>query len=112
MNECVDRLHLFRTEKLRQFLVVETVFGEQACGLLLQLVAAFQAAPTHGENRRVFEQHPDAPILTSLSGLGALSGSDVREIGDRDRFTDARNRRAYAGSAPVARQEPGDRGGR
>ncbi|AII10881.1 transposase (plasmid) [Rhodococcus opacus] len=107
IDEWVDRLHhLFRTEQLRQLQVVETAFGEQARGLLLQLDAACQAADHLAtETQRVFEQHPDGPILTSFPGLGALSGARILgEIGDdRARFTDARNLRAYAGSAPVTR---------
>jgi transposase len=52
-----------------------------------------------------FDTHPDAPIITSQPGLGALTGARVlAEIGDdRSRFRDARALKAYAGSAPVTR---------
>jgi transposase len=50
-------------------------------------------------------QHPDAGIITSFPGIGALTGTRVlAEIGDdRSRFQDARGLKAYAGSAPVTR---------
>lgn len=62
IDEWVDRLHhLFRTEQLRQLPGVETAFGEQARGLLLQLDAACRAADHLAtETQSVFEQHPDA----------------------------------------------------
>ena len=52
-----------------------------------------------------FNQHPDAGIITSFPGIGALTGARVlAEIGDdRSRFQDARGLKAYAGSAPVTR---------
>ena len=52
-----------------------------------------------------FDQHPDAKIITSLPGLGSLTGARVlAEIGDdRSRFADARALKAYAGAAPVTR---------
>ena len=48
---------------------------------------------------------PDAEIITSLPGLGSLTGARVlAEIGDdRSRFADARALKAYAGAAPVTR---------
>ncbi len=54
---------------------------------------------------RVFSQHPDAGIITSFPGTGALAGARVlAETGDdRSRFQDARGLKAYAGSAPVTR---------
>jgi transposase len=52
-----------------------------------------------------FNQHPDAGIITSFPGIGALTGARVlAETGDdRSRFQDARGLKAYAGSAPVTR---------
>ena len=52
-----------------------------------------------------FNQHPDAGIITSFPGLGALTGARVlAEIGDdRSRFQDAKGLKAYAGAAPVTR---------
>jgi hypothetical protein len=52
-----------------------------------------------------FERHPDAEILRSLPGLGAILGARVlAEFGDApDRYADARARRNYAGTAPITR---------
>jgi transposase len=90
-------------EDLHQPPLVEQAFGRQTLALLRQLDTACAnaedlaaAATTH------FEQHPDAEIITSLPGLGSLTGARVlAEIGDdRSRFADARALKAYAGSAP------------
>jgi transposase len=52
-----------------------------------------------------FEGHPDAEILRGLPGLGLILGARVlAEFGDDPtRYTDARARRCYAGSAPITR---------
>jgi transposase len=52
-----------------------------------------------------FERHPDAEILRSLPGLGAILGARVlADIGDApDRYLDAKARRNYAGTAPITR---------
>lgn len=52
-----------------------------------------------------FDGHPDAEILRSLAGLGAVLGARVLgEFGDDPaRFADARGRKAYAGTAPITR---------
>lgn len=61
-----------------------------------QLLAATQAA---------FVEHPDAEIITSFPGLGAINGARLlAEIGDdRGRFRNARALKAYAGSAAITR---------
>ena len=52
-----------------------------------------------------FEQHPDAAVVRSLPGLGAILGARVLgEFGDvPDRYLDAKSRRNYAGTSPVTR---------
>jgi hypothetical protein len=52
-----------------------------------------------------FEQHPDAELLRSLPGLGAILGARaLAEFGDApNRYADARARRNYAGTAPITR---------
>jgi transposase len=52
-----------------------------------------------------FQQHPDYETITSFPGFGDQTGARVlAEIGDdRDRFTDPRALKAYAGSAPITR---------
>ena len=75
-------------------------------GLLGQLDAACAAAADleHAATES-FNLHPDAGIITSFPGLGALTGARVlAEIGDdRSRFQDAKGLKAYAGAAPITR---------
>ena len=86
--------------------LVEDAFGVQARALLRQLeVACTNADELAAAAVAHFDRHPDAEIITSLPGLGSLTGARVlAEIGDdRSRFADARSLKAYAGSAPVTR---------
>ena len=80
--------------------------GRQALALLGQLDAACAAAADL-ERAAVesFNLHPDAGIITSFPGLGALTGARVlAETGDdRSRFQDAKGLKAYAGAAPITR---------
>jgi transposase len=92
--------------QMRQLPLVEAAMGRQALALLGQLDAACAAADDL-ERAAVesFNLHPDAGIITSFPGLGALTGARVlAEIGDdRSRFQDAKGLKAYAGAAPVTR---------
>ena len=92
--------------QMRQLPLVEAAMGRQALALLGQLNAACAAADDleHAATES-FNQHPDAGIITSFPGLGALTGARVlAEIGDdRSRFADAKGLKAYAGAAPVTR---------
>jgi transposase len=96
----------FRAEQMRQLPLVEQAMGQQALALLGQLDAACAAADDleHAVTES-FNQHPDAGIITSFPGLGALTGARVlAEIGDdRSRFQDAKGLKAYAGAAPITR---------
>jgi transposase len=96
----------FRTPQMRQLPLVEQAMGRQALALLRQLDAACTSADDL-ERAAVesFSQHPDAGIITSFPGIGALTGARVlAETGDdRSRFTDAKGLKAYAGAAPVTR---------
>jgi transposase len=96
----------FRKEQMRQPPLVEQAMGKQALALLRQLDAACASADDLEQAAvESFNQHPDAGIITSFPGLGALTGARVlAETGDdRSRFQDARGLKAYAGSAPVTR---------
>jgi transposase len=78
----------------------------QALALLRQLDAACQSADDLQQAaEESFSQHPDAGIITSFPGIGALTGARVlAEIGDdRSRFQDARGLKAYAGAAPITK---------
>lgn len=52
-----------------------------------------------------FNQHPDAELLLRLPGLGVILAARVlAEFGDApNRYTDAKARRNYAGTAPITR---------
>ena len=96
----------FRAPQMRQLPLVEHAMGRQALALLGQLDAACAAAADL-EHAAVESSnlHPDAGIITSFPGLGALTGARVlAEIGDdRSRFQDAKGLKAYAGAAPITR---------
>jgi transposase len=102
-----DRIQaILRAEYLRQLPLVEDAFGRQAIALLRQLdTACTNADALASATIELFDTHPDAAIITSQPGLGALTGARMlAEIGDdRSRFHDARALKAYAGSAPVTR---------
>jgi transposase len=96
----------FRAEQMRQLPRVEDAMGRQALALLRQLDAACaSAAGLEQAATESFNLHPDAGIITSFPGLGALTGARVlAEIGDdRSRFQDAKGLKAYAGAAPITR---------
>ena len=96
----------FRAEQMHQLPLVEDAMGRQALALLRQLDAACASAgDLEQAATESFSQHPDAGIITSFPGLGALTGARVlAEIGDdRSRFHDAKGLKAYAGAAPITR---------
>lgn len=97
---------IFRQPQMRQLPLVERAMGRQALALLRQLDAACAAAEDLKQAAvESFDQHPDAGLITSFPGLGALTGARVLgEIGDdRSRFADAKGLKAYAGAAPVTK---------
>ncbi|WP_328601329.1 IS110 family RNA-guided transposase [Actinomadura physcomitrii] len=101
------RIHQALTsEHLRQPSPVEQAMGRRAVALLRALdTACVNAEELAAAAEEAFDQHPDSEIITSLPGLGRLTGARVlAEIGDdRSRFADARSLKAYAGAAPVTR---------
>jgi transposase len=107
IDEEAQRLReALRTGQMRQLPLVEEAMGRQALALLRQLDAACtSAADLEAAATESFNQHPDAGIITSFPGIGALTGARVlAEIGDdRSRFQDAKGLKAYAGAAPVTR---------
>ena len=88
---------------MRQLPLVEHAMGRQTLALLGQLDAACAAAADleHAATES-FNLHPDAGIITSFPGLGALTGARVlAEIGDdRSRFQDAKGLKASAAPPP------------
>ena len=96
----------FRTEQMRQLPLVEQAMGRQSLALPGQLNAACaSASDLERAATESFSLHPDAGIITSFPGLGALTGARVlAEIGDdRSRVSDAKGLKAYAGAAPITR---------
>lgn len=95
-----------RHPQLRQPALIEEAMGVQALALLSTLDTECRNVDQLGVAcKDTFGQHPDYGIITSFPGLGDTTGARVlAELGDdRDRFTDARAVKAYAGSAPVTR---------
>jgi hypothetical protein len=91
---------------MRQLPLVEQATGRRTLALPGQPGAACTAADDLGQAAaESFNLHPDAGIITSFPGLGALTGARVpAETGDdRSRFRDAKGLKAYAGAAPVTR---------
>jgi transposase len=66
---------------------------------------ASRSAGLEAELAQSFESHPDAEIIRSLPGLGAVLGARVlAEFGDEPtRFADARARKNYAGTSPITK---------
>jgi len=96
----------FRVPQMRQLPLVEQAMGRQTLALLGQLNAACTStSDLERAATESFNLHPDAGIITSFPGLGALTGARVlAEIGDdRSRFQDAKGLKAYAGAAPITR---------
>ncbi|TPG36469.1 IS110 family transposase [Mycolicibacterium hodleri] len=95
-----------RAPHLRHPEVVEAAMGQQAHTYAKSLATvAENVATLEASLTAAFAHHPDAPILVSFPGLGAVLGARLLgEIGDdRTRFATARGLKAYAGTAPVTR---------
>nr|WP_315986614.1 transposase [Streptomyces sp. ms191] len=86
--------------------LVEVALGKQMLALLFQLEAACSTTDNLAEAvEEAFPQHPDAEIILCFPGLGTQLGARVlAEIGDdRQRFSNARGLKAYAGASPITR---------
>jgi transposase len=72
-----DRLHaVLRAEYLHHPQLVEDAFGMQALALLRQLnLTCSNADELAAATIEHFDQHPDVEIITSLPGLGSLTGA-------------------------------------
>lgn len=95
-----------RRPQLRQPTLVEQAMGRQATALLATLnTECASGDDLTTASVEAFRQHRDYQIITSFPGLGESTGARVlAELGDdRDRFTDARGLKSFAGSAPITR---------
>ena len=93
-----------RSEQLAAPAPVAAAFGattRAAVGIIVELNR--QIAELEAELATHFEAHPDADIYRSLPGLGVILGARVLgEFGDDpNRYTSAKSRRNYAGTAPL-----------
>ena len=95
-----------RAAALRQPAPVEHALGVAALGLIEVIIAMSEAiAALKAELAILFDQHAQAPIITSFPGLGPVLGARILgELGDDlHRFIDARGLRSFAGTAPITR---------
>jgi transposase len=93
-----------RTEQLEPPAVLADAFGAAVAASVAVLAEMNrQVKALEAELERAFEQHPDAEIIRSQPGLGAVVGARVLgEFGDDpNRYADAKARRNYAGTAPI-----------
>jgi transposase len=95
-----------RGEQLALPQALAAAYGVSVRSLVAVISAmATQIEVLQAEVNRCFGQHPDAEIITSQPGLGAVLGARVlAEFGDaKDRYADAKARRNYAGTSPITK---------
>jgi Transposase/Transposase IS116/IS110/IS902 family len=93
-----------RADQLEPAAVLADAFGaavSASVGVLTEMNR--QIAALEAELSRTFERHPDVEIIRSQPGLGVVVGARVLgEFGDDpNRYSDARARKNYAGTAPI-----------
>jgi transposase len=97
---------LLRAPGLRQPAPVESAYAAIVVAQVALIRALNEQIAGLGEVVAAhFGRHPDADIYISHPGLGVILGARVlAEFGDDPgRFTDARARKNYAGTAPITR---------
>ncbi|MDQ6949898.1 MAG: IS110 family transposase [Actinomycetota bacterium] len=79
--------------------------GAVRCAVEVLVAFNLQIAAAEAQLDLAFAAHPAADIVRSLPGLAVVLGARVLgEFGDdRTRYSDARSRRCYAGTAPITR---------
>ena len=96
-----------RTEQLSQSDLVTGAYAAtvRSTVAVLQTLTT-EIAALESQVEAYFGRHPDAEIYRSQPGLGAILGARVlAEFGDAPgRYTDAKARKNYAGTAPITRQ--------
>jgi transposase len=86
--------------------MVEVAFGHTVTAMVAVLTELVrQIDVLEQELSAHFDRHPDAQILLSLPGLGAVLGARVlAEFGDDPtRYADAKARRNYAATSPITK---------
>lgn len=66
---------------MHQLPLVEDAFGRQALALLRAPDTACHNADELAAAIERFDQHPDAPIIASMPGLGSLTGARAHGAG-------------------------------
>jgi len=97
---------VLRAEHLGQPAVVTTAYAASVRALVALLVTLNeQVKALQGQVEDHFGRHPDAEIILSQPGLGAVLGARVlAEFGDdHDRYATAKARKNYAATSPITR---------
>ncbi|WP_319464252.1 IS110 family transposase [Micromonospora sp. RTP1Z1] len=97
---------VLRAEHLGQPAVVTAAYAVSARALVALLVTHNeQVKALQGQVEASFGRHPDAEIILSQPGLGAVLGARVlAEFGDdHDRYATAKARKNYAATSPITR---------
>jgi hypothetical protein len=95
-----------RTEQLSLSDTLAAAYGASVRALVaVTTEMVTQTSVLEAEVNRCFGQHPDAEIILSQPGLGAVLGARVlAEFGDDPtRFADGKSRRNYAGTSPITK---------
>ncbi len=97
---------VLRAEHLGQPAVVTAAYAASVRALVALLVTLNeQVKALQGQVEAYFGEHPDAEIILSQPGLGAILGARVlAEFGDdHDRYASAKARKNYAATSPITR---------
>jgi transposase len=97
---------VLRSEQLGQPAIVTAAYATTVRALVAVLATLNQQVKVlQGQVEAYFGQHPDAEIIRSQPGLGAVLGARVlAEFGDaKDRYASARARKNYAATSPITR---------
>jgi len=99
-------LAALRSEQLAQPPALAAAYAATVRSLIAVITALNeQASVLQGQVAEHFGRHPDAEIILSQPGMGAILGARVlAEFGDDPgRYRDGKARRNYAGTSPVTR---------
>jgi hypothetical protein len=99
-------LAALRSEQLSQPPVLTAAYAATARSLIAVIITLNEQVTTlQGQVEEYFGRHPDAEIIVSQPGMGAVLGARVlAEFGDDPaRYRDGKSRRNYAGTSPITR---------
>jgi Transposase/Transposase IS116/IS110/IS902 family len=99
-------LAALRSEQLAQPAALTAAYAATARSLIAVITALNEQVTTlQGQVEDHFGRHPDAEIILSQPGMGAILGARVlAEFGDDPaRYRDGKSRRNYAATSPITR---------